>query len=133
MKKVFIRLAFAALGLGLADCATRLPPRVVAGKVTVRTDPAVKPTRATVKLANEVTLVLRPARAPGYVWQIAQHNANTLQQVKDIGTNAEGETTVAFLTLRSGLTRILFTLIPANSPNESQPADVEEVQLQIEN
>ncbi len=133
MKKVFIRLAFAALCLGLAGCATRLPPRVVAGKMTVRTDPAVKPTRATVKLANEVTIVLRPARVPGYVWQIAQHNSNTLKQVKDITTNAEGETTVAFVTLRSGTTRVLFTLLPANNPNESQPADVEDVQLQIEN
>jgi hypothetical protein len=132
MKMVFVTLALAALWFGCAGCATTPPKRVAAGKVTVRTDPAVNPTRATVKLAYEVTIVLGRSR-PGYGWQIAQHNAGTLQQVKDFTTNTDGETSVAFLTLRGGLTRVLFTLLPVNSPAESQPADVEEVQLLIEN
>jgi hypothetical protein len=132
MKKVLIALAVATLVCGGAGCATKLPARVIAGHDVVRADPAVKPTRATVKVAHEVKIVLRPPKTPGYVWEIAQHNSLTLEQKTDIVTNADGETSVSFLALRNGTTRVLFTLVPPNSPAESQPEDVEDVQLKIE-
>jgi predicted secreted protein len=132
MKKVLVGMILAATAYAVIGCATKLPQRVVAGHDVVRADPAVKPTRATVKIAHEVKIVLRPPKTPGYVWQIAQHNSLTLEQKTDIVTNADGETSVSFLALRNGTTRVLFTLVPPNSPAESQPEDVEDVQLKIE-
>lgn len=132
MKRVLVAFFLAAMALACAGCGTPAAKEVILGRTTVRADSAAKVTRATVKLAHEVTIVLRPPRTPGYVWQIAQHNSAALRQKTEVATNPAGETTVAFLTLRTGLTRIMFALVPPNGPAEAEPADVEDVQLTIE-
>lgn len=135
MIKAFVASLLAALSLSCASCtAPVLPAPRVLGKITVTIDPKVRPTRATVKLAHEVTIVLPAAHPDGYVWQIAQHNPDTLQQLSEIVVPADtgGASTVSFITRRTGRTRLLFTLVPAAAEAAVVPADVQEVQVTIE-
>ena len=121
------------MALSGAGCATTPPELKPNGKVTITVDAAVRPTRATAKLGNEIVIVLPPPDPAGYRWQIAQHNANILKQLTEIVPGGPaGESTISFMAIRSGGTRLLFALVPANAGNEVEPAGVQEIQVFIE-
>jgi hypothetical protein len=133
LNKSFTRSVLAALSLFCASCASGPAELMITGKVTVKVDPSVRPTRATAGVANEVTVIL-PAETPGYQWQIAQHNSNTLRQLTEIVPvpDSPGEAMISFLTLRNGLTRVMFTLVPTAEGPVVTPADLQEIELIID-
>ncbi len=124
-----------ALWLALAGCGTPTPPEIKAvGSATVTVDATNRRTSARVALANEVTLVLPPANPAGYVWQISAHDSRFLKQRTEITADADPEkgSTVAFLALRLGLTRIRFVLVKSAGQREIDPVDFREVELTIQ-
>jgi len=133
MKKAFIASLLTALSLSCASCTAPVPPPVRAlGKVTINVDPLIRPTRATVKLGYQITIVLPPAEPAGNVWQIAQHNPATLQQLSEIHADATGLPSVSFLVRRTGTTRVLFTLVPVTGASDVEPIDMRDVQVTVE-
>jgi hypothetical protein len=134
LNKALTRYVLAALSLSCAGCVSAPPEVVITGRVTVTGDPTRRPNRARAGLANEVTVILPPAGPGGYVWRIAQHSADTLKQLTDIvpAKGGTGESTIAFLALRSGLTRLMFTLVPPAEQSEVEPAGLLEIHLTIE-
>ena len=134
LNKSLTRSVLAALSLSCAGCASVPPELMISGKVTIKVDPSVRPTRATAGGANEVIVILPAAETPGYRWQIAQHNSNTLRQLTEIVPvpDSPGEAMISFLTLRNGLTRVMFTLVPTTERPVVTPADLQEVQLTID-
>jgi hypothetical protein len=123
----------AAVALSGGGCASAPKAPQPIGKAVIKIDPDVRPTKATVQVANEVVVVLPPGR-PGDTWRITQHNAVTLRQLTDIvpAPDGSGEFTISFMAMRSGLTRLLFALVPAASGTGVAPADMREIQLTIE-
>jgi len=133
MKKAFIASLLTALSLSCASCTAPVPPPVrVLGKVTINVDPLIRPTRATVKIGYELTIVLPAAETAGLGWQIAQHNPATLEQRSEIHADAAGLPSVSFLARRTGTTRVLFTLVPVTGASEVEPTDVRDVQVTVE-
>jgi hypothetical protein len=140
-RKAFYSSFLIALSGACAGCASGPPEMKPVGKAVVRVVPEQNPTQATVQLANEVAIVLPPAR-PGYEWQIVQHNAATLQQLTGIvpAPDATGEFTVSFMATRvtqgesgaRGATRLLFALVPSANQGGAEPADVRDIQITVE-
>jgi hypothetical protein len=123
-------VALSCIGAG---CATTTPALVPTGKATVTVDPAARPTRAKAQVMNEVIVVVPPPVRAGYVWQITQHNSDTLRQLTPLtAMEPSGESIVSFLALRSSRTRILFALVPPTEKAEMDPVDVQEIDLTIE-
>src|SRR4051812_28442556 len=89
-------------------CTTPKPELKPNGKVTVVIDPAAKPTRAQMKIGNQLALVLPAPKPAGYRWQIMQHNSLTLKQLSEFVAGPNGEQTISFMALRGGQTRMLF-------------------------
>ena len=83
-------------------------------------------------LANVVTVTL-PAGASGTAWQIAQHDPRFLKLHADFQPPprpAEG-TTVSFVALTQGTTRLRFVLVPADA-RAATPLDHRELVVTIE-
>jgi hypothetical protein len=121
------------LGLALGGCASEpaaeLKPR---GQAAVILDPAGKRTDQTVTFADLVTLTLPPA-APGRTWKIAVHDVRSLRQTTAIlppAAPGDGQT-VAFLAIRSGVTRLRFVLVPDTGDRVADPVDTRDVVLTI--
>ncbi len=132
-RKTRLTVLLAALSCLGAGCATTTPALVPLGKATVTVDPAARPTQAKAQIMNEVIVVLAPPDRAGYVWQITQHNSETLRQLSPLTPREpSGESIVSFLALRSGRTRILFALVPPTEKAEMDPVDVREIDLTID-
>lgn len=125
----------AALCSALAGCGTTKPTEMKAlGSVTVKVDASNRRTVAKMQFANEVTLVLPPAHPPGYVWQISAHDSRFLKQRTEITAAADPAkgSTVSFLALRMGVTRLRFVLVESAVKAETDPTDFREVELTIQ-
>ena len=121
--------------LTLAGCSTPKSAELKAvGSATVRVDPENRRTLAKVRLANDVTLVLPPANPPGYVWLIAAHDSRFLHQRTEIMTAADPAkgSTVTFIAVRLGVTRLRFVLVESAEKTETNPTDFREVELTIQ-
>ncbi len=121
------------LGLALGGCASE-PEGVVKprGQAPVVLDPAAKRTEQTVTFADLVTLTLPPA-APGLVWKIAAHDVRILRQTTAIlppAAPGAGQT-VAFVAIRSGVTRLRFVLVPDTGDRVADPVDTHDVVLSV--
>jgi hypothetical protein len=133
-RKALLLSFLTALSGTCAGCVTRPPELKPVGKATVRASREVRPTRATVQMANEVTILLPAPNPPGYVWQIAQHDVNALKQLTGLVPAADppGAMAISFLALRPGVTRVLFALVPPGPRPERESAEMQDIQLVIE-
>jgi hypothetical protein len=134
-RKALLISLLVALSGACAGCATKVPELKPVGKATVSVTGDERTTRATVRAANEVVILLPAPKPPGHIWQIAQHNSNSLKQLTEVTPAAgpAGESSVSFMALRAGVrTTVLFALVPPNRAGEVEPADVREIQLVIE-
>ena len=124
----------AALWLTCAGCVEPVVKIKMSGSAKVTIDGTTKQTPGRALLGNEVTIVLPPPSQPGYVWQITAHNSRFLRQlslIKPIGDPA-GESTVSFLAIQVGTTRVRFALVESGNKAEMSPVDMQEVVLAIE-
>lgn len=135
IRPIVLFVITAVLGFALAGCDTTQSTEIKAlGSVTVKVDPLNRRTVAKMPFANEVTLVLPPAHPPGYVWQISAHDSRFLQQRTEITAAADPAkgSTVSFLALRMGVTRLRFVLVESAVKTETAPTDFREVELTIQ-
>lgn len=123
----------AALWLICAGCAEPVMKIKTSGSAKITIDGTTKQTSGKALLGNEATIVLPAPSKPGYVWQITAHNSRFLRQlslIKPVGDPA-GESTVSFLAILAGTTKIRFTLVESDNKAELSPVDIQEVALAI--
>ena len=135
MRPIVLIAVLSALWFALAGCGTPRPPEIKAvGSVTVTVDASNRRTMARVPFASDVTLALPPAKPAGYVWQISAHDTRFLKQRTEITAAADPESgsTVSFLAVRAGVTRIRFVLVESAGRAETDPVDFREVELAIQ-
>lgn len=85
-----------------------------------------------VKPMTQLDLTL-PVVDAAFQWQISFHDARYLKQVEPLKAGAAGVgSTVSFITLNAGRTRVRFLLLPKSAGRESSPVDQQEIVMTIQ-
>lgn len=116
--------------LGVTGCGT---PAIKASRTMAVTMEAETKTRTIeVKPMTQLDLTL-PTVDAGFVWQISFHDARYLKQVQPPTPGAAGVgSTVSFITLNPGRTRVRFLLLPKSAGREASPVDQQEIVMTIQ-
>lgn len=116
--------------LGVAGCGTPAIKATRTMAVTMETE--TKTRTIDVKPLTQIDLTL-PAVDANFVWQISFHDARYLQQVQPLKPGAAGAgTTVSFIALSAGRTRVRFLLLPKSAGREASPVDQQEIVMTIQ-
>lgn len=128
----FIALFCTAFILG--GCRSRVNTVTAQGESAIALDTNSKRTTHTAKYANRITLTLPPADLAQHRWEISFHDARFLKQLTEFQPpkNPDEGATIAFLTTRTGTTRIRFVLLPVGNAREATPTDGRDLVLTIE-
>ncbi len=116
--------------LWVTGCGT---PAIKASRTMAVTMEAETKTRTIdLKPMTQLDLTL-PAVEAGFVWQISFHDARYLQQVQPLTAGATGVgSTISFITVRVGRTRVRFLLLPMSAGREASPIDQQEIVMTIQ-
>lgn len=133
MIQFLLGLLLAGSGLALNGCAASKPVEIKPnGTVEVTLDAAKKSGSITVKLANLITFTMPPAD-PSLEWQISFHDTRYLRQYSEFMPPKEpgAGSTVSFLAMSGGSTRLRFVLVPISESRSVRPQDQQEVRITI--
>ena len=127
-----LALVMLACAAGVTSCETPsgvIKPR---GTVSVSLDGVKKRGSITVALANLLAITMPPVK-PGLVWQISYHDPRYLKQHSNFTapTSPETGSTVSFVALVPGATRLRFLLVPADAGRSVDPVDQQEIIVTI--
>ena len=127
-RKFIVAAIAAALAWAVTGCATSTSPPKPNKTVAVQLDASKKSWAFNARVLNLLTITLPPAAA-NHLWQISFHDPRYLKQMSEIKSpaNTEAGTTISFLVLNTGRTRLRFVLVPPNSDGAVTPIDQQEI------
>lgn len=133
LRKLCHGLAAGLCVLTLAACVSAPPVIKPSGMVAAVLDPEKKSSALTMR-ANHLLTITLPPSAPGHAWQIAFHDPRYLKQMTELkpADVAEVGTTISFVAINIGRTRLRFLLAPIGSDREVRPIDQQELVLTIQ-
>ena len=117
---------------GITGCESSNGALKFSGSVAVSLEAAEKRGRVTARLANLVAITLPPA-PPGFEWQLAFHDTRYLKQHTGIllPQNPSEGSTVSFVAVTTGSTRLRFLLLPVTPGRAVDPLDQQELIVTI--
>jgi hypothetical protein len=122
-------LALAVLNPGCESTNAVMKPT---GEVAVPLDATKKRGAVNVRLANLLTFTMPPA-APGLNWEISFHDTRFLKlQTPVLPPKVAGEgSTVTFMAINLGTTRLRFVLVPVSTAQAVAPVDQQDINVVI--